>query len=267
MRSWVQGWVPGWVPSLVSVLVLGLVMSCAASAQSSVDYVRDIAPIFAERCQGCHGPQVRMKGLRLDDPDSLSTVVIAGSSSASKLILRVSSDKRAFAMPPAGAPLTQKQITLLKTWIDEGARVPLVTGVTAAAPKASGAGHWSFQPVRKPALPAVRDTAWEHNSIDRFVLARLEAEGLRPSPEADRNTLLRRLSLDLIGLPPTPTEVAQFVRIKALAPTSGRSIAYKRPRTMARSGPAGGWISRTMPTATATRKTWSARTLGATGNG
>ena len=197
---------------MVSALGLGLLMSCAASAQSPVDYVHDIAPIFAERCQSCHGPQVQMKGLRLDDPTSLSTVVIAGSSSASKLILRVTSDKRAFAMPPAGAPLTQKQITLLKTWVDEGAKVPLLTGVTAAAPKASGAGHWSFQPVRKPALPAVRDTAWERNSIDRFVLARLEAEGLRPSPEADRNTLLRRLSLDLIGLPPTPTEVEQFVQ-------------------------------------------------------
>src|SRR5262249_3454450 len=101
--------------------------------------------------------------------------------------------------------LTEAEVGLVRKWIDQGAKV-------AEASAAAKETHWSFRPVRRPDLPAVKNAAWVRNSIDAFVLARLEKEGIAPASEADRPTLLRRLSLDLIGLPPTPEEVDAFVK-------------------------------------------------------
>ena len=110
-------------------------------------------------------------------------------------------------MPPTGPPLDAAQVAVLKAWIDAGAAAP--SDEVAAA-----AMHWSFRPVVRPAEPAVKNEAWVRNPIDRFVLARLEKEGIAPSPEADRATLIRRLSLDLLGLPPSPKEVDDFIADK-----------------------------------------------------
>ena len=113
-------------------------------------------------------------------------------------------------MPPKSDPLAKKEIQILRDWIDAGAKSPL----DEAPQLPIGQRHWAFQPVKRPEEPAVKDDHWLRNGIDRFILARLEEEELAPSPEADRVTLIRRLNLDLLGLPPTPAEVDAFLNDK-----------------------------------------------------
>jgi hypothetical protein len=186
-----------------------------------VDFTRDVEPVLAKRCSGCHGAGQQMAGLRLDEPTAAmkgsksGPVIIPGKSAESKLIQRVASK----TMPPVGDPLTPEQVSTLRTWIDEGAKWP--ERQARGAQGNSKSSHWSFQPVATPAVPAVNKRDWPRNAIDTFVLARLESEKIEPSPEASRTTLIRRLSFDLIGLPPTPSEVADF-----LADT--RPDAYER---------------------------------------
>ncbi len=195
------------------------------SQQRKTDFLRDVQPVFESRCQGCHGAQQQMGGLRLDSGDAVlkgasgGAVITRGRSADSRLIQRVSSSKKGFAMPPVGEPLSAEQIATLCAWIDEGALVPAAPSTAVAVnPKSR---HWAFQPVSRPAPPEVRARAWVRNPIDRFIAARLEAEGYTPSPEANRATLIRRVSLDLIGLPPSPAEVAEFVN-------DNRPDAYER---------------------------------------
>jgi len=166
-----------------------------------------------------------MAGLRLDSGDAIlkgasdGAVIQPGKSAESKLIERVTSSKKGFGMPPVGEPLSPEHIATLRAWIDQGAQVPAAGSVAAAANLKSG--HWAFQPVVRPEPPQVREHAWVRNPIDRFIAARLEAEGYAPSPEASRVTLIRRVSLDLIGLPPSPAEVNEFV-------ADSRPDAYER---------------------------------------
>ncbi len=169
-----------------------------------VVFSRDILPILSENCFQCHGPdaKARKAGLRLDTQGGAlrkdDPVILPRQSGESELALRVASADPADVMPPPGSnrTLTARQVGLLKQWIDEGA----------------GWGrHWSFEPVRRQVPPDVRDAGWPRNPVDRFVLAGIEAEGLSPSPEAERATQIRRLTLDLIGLPPTPAEVDAFL--------------------------------------------------------
>jgi hypothetical protein len=190
-------------------LVWGLIFACGTQLKA-VDFNRDIQPILTARCSGCHGPQQQMNGLRVDVPEILLNVVVPGDSGASKLIQRVSSTKKGFGMPPVGAPLTPAEIELLRAWIDQGAKIP----ATASRSANSKTSHWSFQPLSRPAAPDVGDRSWPRNPIDNFILARLRSEHIQPSPEADRNTLIRRLSLDLTGLPPTPAEAEAFLNDK-----------------------------------------------------
>ena len=203
-------------------LFVSLSIVPAFCQQPKIDFSRDVQPIFESRCQGCHGAQQQMGGLRLDAGAAVlqgasdGPVVQPGKSAESRLIERVSSSKKGFAMPPVGAPLTTQQIATLRAWIDQGARVPAT--VTAVNPKSR---HWAFQPVAHPVPPDVRDCAWVRDPIDRFIAAKLEAEGYAPSPEAGRVTLIRRVSLDLTGLPPSPAEVAAFVN-------DNRPDAYER---------------------------------------
>src|SRR5258708_21159124 len=119
----------------------------------------------------CHGAQQQMSGLRLDRPDAILRVVQPGSSAGSKLVERVSSTKPGFFMPPMGARLTATEIETIRAWIDSGAKMP----ASAATPSKNT--HWSFQPVRKPEPPQVRNRSWVRNPIDQFVLARLEKKG------------------------------------------------------------------------------------------
>ncbi|HEV8146439.1 MAG TPA: PSD1 and planctomycete cytochrome C domain-containing protein [Bryobacteraceae bacterium] len=174
-------------------------IACAAQ-----DFTKDVKPIFEKRCFGCHGPTQQMSGLRLDSAD-------VAQRAASKVLDRVTSTQKGFFMPPMGPRLSDSEIAKIQQWVTASAGP-----VTAAR-----STHWAFQPVVKPPRPLVSQREWVRTPIDRFVLARLEKEKIAPSPEADRYTLIRRLSLDLTGLPPTPKEIAEFVADK-------RPDAYER---------------------------------------
>ena len=182
-----------------------------APATAAVDYARDIEPILHERCYLCHGAQQQMSGLRLDSREAAlkggatGAVIVPGDPAASKLVARISSSSDGFRMPPGGEPLGATETSLISAWIAGGAVWPdSHSGPEARARQRESAAdsHWAFQPVRRPDPPDVNATDWVRNPIDRFVLARLEAEGLAPSPEAAPETLLRRIHLDLVGLPP-----------------------------------------------------------------
>jgi hypothetical protein len=185
----------------------------------TVEFNRDVRPILSENCYKCHGPdtKARQADLRFDTKDGIFAAleegrhaVVAGNLSKSGLWERVTASGKD-KMPPAksGKKLTPREVAILKKWIEQGA---------------PWQGHWAFLPVRRPAPPEVRHPAWVKNPIDAFLLARLEKEGLLPSPVADPVTLIRRLSLDLTGLPPTPEEAEAF----AAAPDSGYAAAVDR---------------------------------------
>ena len=180
-------------------------MTLAADRPSNLFH--EVRAIFQAKCYGCHGPLTQMNGLRLDLQEAAlkggnsGPVILPGDSAQSKLIQRVASSKEGFRMPPLGAPLSEKEVSLLRGWIDQGAR--WTSGDLA--------GHWSFLPIRRYEPPAVHNAQWVRNPIDSFVLRRLEKDGIAPSPEADKRTLFRRLSLDLTGLPPAPAEIEAFV--------------------------------------------------------
>jgi hypothetical protein len=158
---------------------------------------RQAQAILAESCYGCHGPGQQMAGLRLDT--GARAVVTAGHSADSLLIKRVTGVDGLARMPMGAPALPADKIATLAKWIDAGAVLP-------APPR-----HWAFVPPVRPAVPSVSRTGWVRNPIDAFLLARLDREGLKPSPEADRATLLRRASLDITGLPPTPAELDRFL--------------------------------------------------------
>jgi hypothetical protein len=190
----------------------------ALLSAAPVDFQREIQPILTANCAGCHGARVQMKGLRLDDRESALRVLSPGDSANSLLISLVSGKDGKRIMPPGSKGLPPADVEKLRQWIDAGAVWPKTADTAKAEPQIR---HWSFQPVRKPNPPGVRNAAWVRNEIDRFILARLEREGWDPSPEAARRTLIRRVTLDLIGLPPTPEEVAVFLR-------DNRPDAYER---------------------------------------
>jgi hypothetical protein len=187
----------------------------AETATAAIDFNRDIKPILADRCYSCHGPDKHKSGLRLDrQADALQggdsgVVIVPRDSGKSPLYAHISGGEPDAIMPPEseGKPLSSEQIALIKQWIDEGATWP--EQLESGAEQRSA--HWAFQPPAKPRLRAVQNAAWTRNAIDRFVLARLERDKIKPSAEADRSTLLRRLSFDLLGLPPTPEQVRAFV--------------------------------------------------------
>jgi mono/diheme cytochrome c family protein len=182
-------------------------------APQPVDFARDIQPIFQKYCVECHGPKSAKARLRLHDPafiargSSSGPILTPGKSGDSLMIGRILGTTGEETMPLDADPLPESTVALLKAWIDQGAPMPPGDLAAAAADE-----HWSYVPPLRREPPAVAMTAWPRNAIDRFVLARLEREKLAPSPEASRTALLRRLSLDLIGLPPTPSEVDAFLK-------------------------------------------------------
>ena len=178
----------------------------AAVSPGAIDFATDVQPIFIKRCYECHGPDKQKSDLRLDQKSAVlhggksgKPILIPGKSAESQIIERVTSSDPDEMMPPKGGPLTPEQIGALKTWIDQGAIWP------------EEKAHWAFIQPARPSLPEVKNKRWVRNEIDAFILARLEQEKLSPSPEADRATLIRRLSLDLTGLPPTLEEVDAFL--------------------------------------------------------
>ncbi len=192
---------------------MAILAASVATAAAAVDFNRDIKPIFADHCYSCHGPEKQKSGLRLDrKTDALQggdagAVFVPHQSAKSVLFQNIVSTDPDTVMPREGDPLTPAQVALIKAWIDAG--MPWPDDADEDAPKRSS--HWSFQPPARPGLPVIKNPRWPRNPVDHFVLARLESEKIQPSPEADRITLLRRLSFDLLGLPPSPGDVKAFL--------------------------------------------------------
>ncbi len=199
-------------PALASLLlaIASLAGAPPAAAQDApaptVDFQRQVRPILADNCFQCHGPDesTRQVRLRLDTEEGAFAErpnghpIVRSDAGASLVIQRITHADSRLRMPPPDTNkiLNDQQIDILRRWIDEGA---------------SWDQHWAFEPVARPPLPAVADTAWARSPLDRFVLSRLEAEGLSPAPEADRRTLARRAALDLTGLPPAPALLDAFL--------------------------------------------------------
>jgi mono/diheme cytochrome c family protein len=184
------------------------------SVSRAVDFASEVRPLLAKHCFACHGEDLQEGGLRLDRKDAAlkggkqGPAIVPGKSGESRLVQFVAgANAKQIVMPPEGQRLSPEEIGVLRAWIDRGAAWP----DEAPARNAKAADHWAFKRPLRPAVPAVKHTAWVSNAVDAFVLARLEAQNIGPAPEADRATLLRRLSLDLTGLPPSPEDVARFV--------------------------------------------------------
>ncbi len=197
-----------------SQLFLAALLLAPATAEETIDFSRDIRPLLSDRCFHCHGPdhKKRKAGLRLDtregamaplDDDGTLFTVVPGDPDKSELFYRITTDDEDDVMPPPDSKLpgfTAAEIDLLQRWIEQGA---------------SYQDLWTFVRADRPALPEVKNAKWARNGIDHFVLAKLEREGIAPSPEADRGTLLRRLSFDVTGLPPTIEELDAFLADKS----------------------------------------------------
>ena len=197
-------------------LTLAIVLAAnRAPAAEPVDYRREIQPLLARHCYECHGPDQQKSGLRLDTVAAAKlggyngAAILPGKSGESLLIAAVTGSGDIIRMPEDRPPLSAAEIDRLKSWIDQGAVAP--ADDSPVPTKSPASRHWAFQPLVRPAVPAVSQPLWLRNPIDAFVLARLDAEKIVPSPEADRYTLIRRLSLDLTGLLPSPAETEAFV--------------------------------------------------------
>jgi hypothetical protein len=211
-----------------SIRFLGLAfivgnIAAATAGAAAPSFERDVAPLLAEHCHACHGARKQESGLRLDSRAAAlrggdhGPALVPGKASASALVLAVGGRHPEVArMPHRRDPLAAADVAVLTAWIDAGADWPGSGAAEAAGTVGTvggkGASHWAFKPFTRPTPPKARATG---HSIDGFVRERLAKEGVAPSPEADRATLLRRVSLDLTGLPPTPEDVDAFVSDKA----------------------------------------------------
>jgi hypothetical protein len=204
-----------WLTAALAGVSLGYAEP-AKSVSKGIDFQREIRPILSENCFQCHGPDstTRMAGLRLDQKDAAFQVrkngaaITAGNPETSLLYQRIVSTSAARRMPPAMShrTVTPQQVAILKKWIEQGA---------------PWQEHWAFKAPAKSALPPVRNTVWARSPIDRFILSKLEAAALIPAPAAGRRTLIRRVALDLTGLPPTPAELERYL-------SDTRPDAYER---------------------------------------
>ncbi len=200
---------------LALAVSFGVLAVSALQAQTSTEAVRffeeNVRPVLAEKCLSCHNDQTKMSGLSLASRESAmlggsrGSAVIPGQP-ADSLLINAVNRTGSLEMPPTG-PLQNHEVEALTEWIRTGA----AWGATDTEGRWADASHWSFQVVNRPNPPAVDNEGWVRNPIDRFVLARLEAKQIPSSPEASRRTLIRRVSLDLIGLPPSPEEIADFL--------------------------------------------------------
>jgi len=184
----------------------GFAQSVSRADSPQLDFNRHVRPILSENCFKCHGPDAnaRQAELRLDDQRSAKRVLEATPGKPSEILNRITSRDPDVRMPPPSSKktLTPAEIETLKRWVQEGAKFDR---------------HWAFEPVRPVVVPTVKDAKWPRNEIDRFILRRIERRGLSPAPQADRETLIRRLSFDLTGLPPTLKEIDAFLADKSPA--------------------------------------------------
>ncbi|MCA9242085.1 MAG: DUF1549 domain-containing protein, partial [Planctomycetales bacterium] len=206
--STLRRWLVLFVALLGGVAERGPTLATEPAIATAVDFNRDVRPILSEHCYTCHGPDAGtlMAGLRLDHQravfspaESGAAPVVPGVPQASELVRRIEAGEEE-VMPPhgEGKPLTKPQIALLRRWVQEGA---------------VWAEHWAFAPIRRPSVPRESLADGEvHNPIDAFALAKLQSLGLTQAPREERARLLRRVSLDLTGIPPSPRDVADFLR-------------------------------------------------------
>jgi hypothetical protein len=192
---------PGGPPYNGRVLTTLFFVAYQVTFVAGVEFNRDIRPILSDKCFACHGPDAanRKTKMRFDIESGARVAIVPGDPAKSEIVRRISSEDTAVRMPPAYAgreKLSDREIGLVRQWIEQGAPWQM---------------HWSFIPPVRPAVPAARGGGQVRNPIDNFIAARLEREGLHPSAEADRRTLIRRVTFDLTGLPPTPAEVDSFV--------------------------------------------------------
>ena len=207
---------------IAAILVVGSTILAARPGVASPDeYDRVVKPILARHCVSCHGRERPKAGLRLDTASRAvaggdgGPAVVPGKADDSPLYLALAGEGGIDRMPYKRPPLAPEQVEAIRAWIEAGAAVP--SGEVPSVPPT----HWSFVPPGRTELPPVRGGGWVRNPIDRFILAPLERDGIAPSPEADRVTLIRRAHLDLVGLPPSPSEVDAFL-------SEGDPDAYER---------------------------------------
>ncbi len=207
----------------MGILCSGVVVVAAETGEPTPAalefFEKQVRPVLVEHCQKCHGPQEHKGGLRVDSHAALlkggesGPAIVPGKADKSLLIEAVTYDPDGYQMPPSGK-LPDTVIAVLKEWVQTGAAWPKETGNTATEDKGidlvERAKHWSFQPLGQYAPPAVEDAGWSRNGIDRFIVQKLAAAGLKPAPRAAQHTLYRRWSLGLTGLPPSPADVAAF---------------------------------------------------------
>jgi hypothetical protein len=209
-------------PAFLAALALGLVARPLHAADPGPDGVaffeNQVRPLLVKACSECHGPTRQRASLRLDSREAVlrggdsGPAAVPGKPAESLLVRAVGPDGPVH-MPPKGK-LKDDQVAVLKRWVEMG--VPFPAGSATVAVRSGGVtdadkNFWSFRPITRPAVPAVRDAAWPRTEIDRFILAKLEAKGIKPAPPADKRSLIRRATYDLTGLPPTPEEVDSFV--------------------------------------------------------
>ncbi len=189
----------------------------AGPAKRAVNFESQVEPILRKHCISCHGPSIQTNGLRLDQRDAAlrggysGRAILPHDSAGSPLVHRVSSGRDGFRMPPAEPRLTGREIDILTAWIDHGAPWTALEGTEETRQSPAADSHWSFRKIRRPEPPGVEHSDWVRNPIDQFILAKLESEGVAGSSEADASTLVRRLSLDLVGLPPSVEEAGAFL--------------------------------------------------------
>ncbi|MFM8892311.1 MAG: DUF1549 domain-containing protein, partial [Planctomycetia bacterium] len=195
---------------LFAIALMPLIAAAAqaVAAAPAVDFADDVLPIFRRNCFACHGPDVQKSGYRLDvrqvavsGGDGGVPTIVPGDPAASPL-MRFISGTGDLAMPPEGAPLSAREVEIVRAWIDQGAIWPDALAGTVA----DRTDWWSFRRLERPSPPRA-----DGHPVDAFIAARRDAAGLRAAVPADRQTLIRRLSFDLTGLPPTPADVAAFV--------------------------------------------------------
>ena len=220
--------------SVLGLAALAVLPVASHALQAPVDFTRDVQPIFQKHCYTCHADErIKGGGLRLDvraaamkGGDS-GLAIVPGNSEHSLLIRRLRGLDGAERMPLKGPPVADSDIAVIRAWIDQGAVWPETADPqrTAVHPTQQESKHWAYRRPMRVSLPEVRNAAWVRTPIDRFVLAQLEKAGLTPSPEAPLETLVRRVSLDLIGLPPSPQDLDD---VAAVAASAGRDAAYEK---------------------------------------
>lgn len=222
------------------LVVIWLWSATLAVIAQPMDYLRDVQPLLEERCYPCHGPEKRKGGLRLDikvaawqGGDSGDAAIVPGHADQSPLFRLVSSSDEQERMPPPNAeeaPLTSEELKTLRSWIDAGADWPESSSVVEVANPGelqvteADRQHWAFRPLAHPEPPVPSDTSWPQTPVDAFIRQAQEANGLLPSKPADPRALIRRLYLNMVGLPPSPDEMRHWLRRMDQSSTAAESL-------------------------------------------